>query len=391
MSFRDHWLLDPDVTYLNHGSFGACPRIVLERQSAFRRRMETEPVRFFVHDLEERLDDARRILADFVGADPEGLAFVPNATTAVNTVLRSLDLEPRDELLATHHEYNAVRNALDRAASLSGARVVVSEIPFPLDSPDEVVEAVTSRVTDRTRFCFVDHITSATGLVFPVSAIVREMRSRGIPVFLDGAHGPGMLPLDIRSIGPDFYTGNCHKWLCTPKGSAFLWVGERWRDSVRPLVISHGANSPRTDRSRFHLEFDWTGSMDPTAYLSIPEAIRFLGSLLPGGWPELMERNHSMALAAREMVCDALRTSPPCPDEMIGAMASFPLPDADNESTQGLGGHDPIHRILFDKYRIEIPVFSWPAPPKRLIRISAQIYNSTEDYEKLVQALKELL
>jgi isopenicillin-N epimerase len=391
MSLREHWFLDPEVTYLNHGSFGACPKAVLAYQASLRERLEREPVRFFVHEMERMLDEARRVLAGFVGADPEGLVFVPNATTAANTVFRSLDLGPGDELLVTDHEYNAVRNALERAASLAGARVVVAKVPFPLESPDEIVGAVASRATERTRLCLVDHITSATALVLPVSDIVREMRRRNVPVFIDGAHGPGMVPLDIRSLGPDFYTGNCHKWLCTPKGSAFLWVTEDARERIRPLVISHGANSPRTDRSRYHLEFDWTGSMDPTAYLSIPEAIRFMGSLLPGGWPALMERNRALALAVRRTVCDALKIPLPCPDAMIGAMASFPLPDAPDSTTDGLAGHDPLHQALFERYRIEIPVFSWPAAPKRLIRISAQLYNAPEEYERLARALGELL
>jgi len=391
MNVREYWSLNPEVAHLNHGSFGACPKPVLKCQRALRQRMEVEPVRFFVHELEELLDEARRTLAQFVGADPAGLVFVTNATTATNTVLRSLNFKPGDELLVTDHEYNAVRNALDHAAALSGAEVRVAEIPFPLISSDDAVEAVLAQVTDRTRFCLIDHITSATALVLPISTIVREMRARGIPIFIDGAHGPGMVPLDIRAIGADFYTGNCHKWLCAPKGSAFLWVSEDWRNVIRPLVISHGANSPRQDRSRYFLEFDWVGSSDPTAYLSVPAAIRIMGSLLPGGWPDLMEHNRRTALSARRKVCEALRIPPPCPEEMIGSIASFPLPDAEDSTTGGLGGHDLIHRELFDRYQIEIPIFTWPKPPRRVLRISSQIYNSPEEYENLARALGELL
>jgi isopenicillin-N epimerase len=389
MDFRNLWLLDSDIAYLNHGSFGACPESVLDYQATLRERMEREPVRFFVHELESMMDDARQTLADFVHGDSEGLVFVTNATTAINTVLRSLELNPGDELLCTDHEYNAARNALNHAAALSEAQVVAAEVPFPIESPEQVLQALLDRVTDRTRFCLVDHITSATALVFPITDIVRHLRERGIVVLVDGAHGPGMVPLDMEEIGADFYTGNCHKWLCAPKGAAFLWIAEEWRDTVRPLVISHGANSLRTDRSRLLLEFDWVGTTDPTPFLSITESISYMGSLLPGGWPELMEHNRRMVLDARPKICDSLGIPLPCPEEMVGSIASFPLPDAKDANTAGLGGHDLIHQALFEQHRIELPIFSWPAPPKRVLRVSAQVYNRDDEYERLADVLRE--
>lgn len=391
MNWRSLWLLDEAVTYLNHGSFGACPRAVLEAQSALRERMEREPVRFFASEFEGMLDRARRSLAEFVGARAEDIAFVPNATTAVNTILRALDLKPGDELLITDHEYNACRNATHVAAASAGARVVTAEIPFPLEGPDDVVEALLGRVSERTKVCLIDHVTSPTALVLPIERIVRELQEKRIVVLVDGAHGPGMLPLGVEAMGAEFYTGNCHKWLCAPKGAAFLWVREDWRRAVRPLVMSHGANSPRKDRSRFHLEFDWVGTMDLTPYLSVPEAIRYLGGLLPGGWPELMDRNRETALAARRRLCDRLGISLPCPDEMIGSIASFPMPDGESTAWDQIMDRDPIHRELFDRYQIEVPVFPWPHPPKRVLRISAQLYNTPQEYESLAEALAKVL
>jgi len=384
-----HWTLDPDVTFLNHGSFGACPAVVLEAQRRLRDRMERQPVQFLARDLEGLLDGARAGLAGFIGADPDDLAFVPNATTGVNTVIRALRLEPGQELLTTDHVYNACRNALLWAEG-QGARVVVCRVPFPLASPDEVVAALVERASPRTRLALVDHVTSPTGLVYPVERIVRELSSRGIETLVDGAHAPGMVPLDVGALGAAYYTGNCHKWLCAPKGAAFLHVRRDRQEGLRPIVISHGANSPRTDRSRFRLEFDWGGTDDPTPYLCIREAIRFLGALLPGGLPELRERNRTLALQGRSTLCAALGISPPAPEEMIGSLAAVPLPPGGASATV-LPMLDLLQKALYEKHRIEVPVFPFPAPPQRLLRVSAQIYNAPEQYQRLAEALRELL
>ena len=388
---RQHWLLEPELSFLNHGSFGACPVPVLEHQRRLRDRMEAQPVQFLARELDPLLDAARAELAAFVGADPEDLAWVANATTGVNSVLRSLALSRGDELLATDHEYNACRNALDVVAERAGAAVVVAPVPFPLSSADQVVEAVLAGVTGQTRIALLDHVTSQTGLVLPMAQLVRELDRRGVDTLVDGAHAPGMLDLDLDGLGAAYFTGNCHKWLCAPKGAAFLHVRRDRRERVRPLVISHGANSPRRDRSRFHLEFDWVGTADPTAVLCVPEAIRFMGSLLPGGWTELRRSNRRLALHARDELCRALGAAPPCPDEMIGSMAALPLPPGPDEAPDSALYTDPLQAQLLDRWGIEAPVIPWPAPPARLIRISAQVYNRFEQYQLLAGALKTLL
>ena len=384
------WPLERGVIFLNHGSFGACPAKVVRHQAALRAEMEAEPVRFLSRELDDRLDAARQALAAFVGADPGDLAFVVNATSGVNAVLRSLTFQPGDELLTTDHAYNACKNTLDFVAGRAGARVVVARVPFPVASPAEVVDAVMARVTPGTRLALLDHVTSPTALVLPIERLIADLAGRGVEVMVDGAHAPGMVPLDLRTLGAAYYSGNCHKWLCAPKGSAFLWVRRDRRPDVRPLTISHGANATRTDRSRFHLEFDWTGTSDPTAWLTVPAAIEYLGSLLPGGWPALMARNRALALEARQLVCTAAATPPPCPDEMVGSLASIVLPDGPPADI-GWRRPDPLQRRLFDGWGIEVPVISWPAAPRRLLRISAQLYNRRDHYARLAEALaKEL-
>jgi isopenicillin-N epimerase len=325
-----------------------------------------------------------------VGADPDDLGFVVNATTGVNAVLRSLVFGAGDELLTTDHAYTACRNTLRFVAERAGVHVVVASVPFPLASPDEVVQAVLAKVTPRTRLALLDHVTSPTGVVLPLERLIAELSARGIEILVDGAHAPGMLPLDLSTLGATYYSGNCHKWMCAPKGSAFLWVRRDRHAAVHPVTISHGASAVRPGRSRFRLEFDWTGTSDPTAWMTVPKAIDYVGSLVPGGWPEIMRRNRALALEARRRVCAAVGTPPPAPEEMIGSLAAIVLPDGRTTETMWRRP-DPIQRRLYDDWHIEVPVMSWPAAPKRLIRLSAQLYNSQDHYIRLAAALtKEL-
>jgi isopenicillin-N epimerase len=386
-----HFAFDPGITFLNHGSFGACPLPVLAAQQRLRDQLEREPVRFFVREYPALLDAARMDLARYLHADPEELAFVPNATTGVNTVVRSLRFQPGDELLTTDHEYNACRNVLDFVAGQTGAKVIEARVPFPLASPIQVEDAILQRVTPRTRFALIDHVTSQTGLVFPAARLAGALLGRGITVMIDGAHAPGMVPLDLSVLGPVFYTGNAHKWLCAPKGAGFLRVPKERQPGIRPQVISHGANAPLGRKSRFRLEADWTGTHDPTPYLAVPEAIRFMGALEAGGWPALMQRNRNLALLGRRILCDGLGIPEPAPESMIGSLAAVPLPETSLDQAPGPFDTDPLQDRLLNDFQIEVPVIPWPAPGKRLIRISAQIYNRPEHYEKLAAALKKLL
>jgi len=388
---RKLWTLEPDLHFLNHGSFGACPREILEEQSAFRARIERQPLQFF-RDLEGLLDEVRGSLAALLGADADDLALVPNASTGVGCVVRSLLFSPGDEILTTDHVYNSCKNIL-ALTEAQGARVVIAKVPFPIERPEQVTEALLGAVTPKTKLALVDHITSATGLIFPISEIVRELQSRGVDVLVDGAHAPGQVPVDLNALGAAYYTGNCHKWLCTPKGSAFLHVRCDKQDAVLPHTISHGFNSARTDRSRFRLRWDNLATVDPTAWLCIPSAIRFLGRLFPGGLPELQQRNRALALEGQRILCEALEIPRPAPPKMIGSLATVPLPDRPKGQLPPHGGaiDDPLGMRLLEKHRCEVPISAWQGPTKRLTRISAQCYVTRADLVAFAGALKDEL
>jgi isopenicillin-N epimerase len=387
------WSLDPSTTFLTHGTFGACPRAVLAEQRALRDRMEADPVRFLDLDLVGLLDAARAEIGRFLHADPAGLAFVANATTGVNTVLRSLRFRAGDELLTNDHEYNATINAMRAVAARDGATVVVARIPFPIHDPAEALEPVLAAVTPRTRLVVVSQVTSPTALILPVEALVTALVERGIDTLVDGAHAPGMVPVDLDRLGAAYWTGNGHKWLCGPKGAAVLWVRADRRERIHPLVVSHGANTPITDRSRFRLEFDWTGTPDPTPYLTLPAAIDWMAAG-PGGWPSIMAANHDLVLAGRDRLATALAIDPPAPDRMLGAMAALPLASVPDEAAAR-----ELGRRLLDEHRIQVPVGPWPVraartdgiEPTILLRISAQRYNEPLDYDRLAEALRTLL
>ena len=407
-----HWALDPTITFLNHGSFGACPRAVLEAQRAWQDRMEAQPVQFLARDLPALLAGARVTLATFVGADPDDLAFVTNATGAVNAVVRSLRFAPGDELLTDDHEYNAVINVLRHVAERDGARLNVARIPFPVASPDVVVDAFLGAVTERTRLAVVSHVTSPTALVFPVERIVPALAERGIETLVDGAHAPGMLPLELDTLGAAWYTGNLHKWVCAPKGAAFLHARRDRQPGVRPNTISHGANAliegigatgGHRGTTRYRAEFDWQGTLDPTPWLAAADSLRYLDGLVEGGWPAIMARDHELTLHVRSTMAAALGIdeSTLSPASMLGSMVALPLPEAGPLAASGGGSSpldtDPVQQVLLDRFGIEVPIGPWPVPAaeppeptRRLIRVSSALHNGPDDVEILAAALRAM-
>jgi isopenicillin-N epimerase len=387
------WRLDPGIVFLNHGSFGASPEPVVAARQAILEELEANPMTGLERAFEPRLDAARAEVARFIGADPEGTVVVPNATTGVSTVLRSLRFRPGDELLTTDHEYNACLNALHAVADEAHARVVGVRIPLPIRDPREVTEALLAAVTPRTRLALVSHVTSPSGLVFPIEDIVRELDRLGVDTLVDAAHSAGMVPVDVSALGAAYWTGNCHKWLCAPKVSGVLVVREDRRHLVRPLVTSHGANDPRTERPRLWQLFDWPGTIDPSPFLVVPFAIRLLATLHPDGWPGLMEENRDAAIRSRRRLLEALGGEAIAPESMLGSMASVALP-------KGLLASDRDATALCDALaaedHIEVPISPFPVPAARLergsapsvffVRVSRERYVEDADVERLVEA-----
>jgi len=386
------YLLDPEVAFLNHGSFGACPGPVLAHRTEFERRLEREPVRFFLREYPHLLEEARAALARFVGAQLEGLSFVRNATAGVNAVLRSIELRPGDELVTTDQSYNACRAALGYLAERSGARVVTVALPFPVDGEEALIAPILAAVGPRTRLVLFDHVTSPTGVVLPVAKLAALLSARGVEVLIDGAHAPGMLELDLATIGADYYVGNCHKWMCAPKGAGFLYVREDRREGTVPAALSHGINLAMDRQERHRLAFDWVGTDDPTPTLCVPQAIAHLETALPGGWPALRARGRALAAEAQGLLCEALGVARPVPPALLGMLASIPLPDehAPDAPVAGVGRllyTGDLQRLLLDEDQVEVPIVPWPAAPRRLVRVSAAPYNERGDYQRLAEAL----
>ena len=387
-SLEKYWSFDPDVIFLNHGSFGATPNLVMEEQNRIRAHLESDPVRFFEREAFDLMNEANDKLSDFLNADSDGMTFCQNATSGVNTVLRSLILNRGDEIIIPNHSYQACWNAIDFVASRWGAKVIVVNLPFRCESEEEIIEPLLGAITSRSVLAMIDTVTSPTGLRMPFEKLVSEFQSRGVDVLLDAAHGPGLVPMDLMKLDAAWVTGNCHKWLCSPKGSAFLHIREDKKKETKPLTISHGHNADLSPQEKFRFEFDWQGTRDPSAILCIPKSIEVLQSMVSGGFDEIIEHNNTLALNARNLLCESLGTNPPTPNSMISAMATIDLPGTYSGGADIMG--DPLHNRLLDEFDIQVPVFPWPHHKMRYIRISAYLYNTIEEYEYLAKTLQEI-
>lgn len=370
------YLLDPNVCFLNHGSFGATPKEILEAQHALRLQMEAEPVDFLIRELPDRWRAALDTVAGFLGADPEGTAFVQNATSGVNAVISSIDWQAGDQILTTNHRYDAVRNTLSHAAARAGAEVVEAIVPFPLNDPAQIIAAITAAIGPKTRMLVIDQITSPTALIFPVREIIKIARERGVLVLVDGAHAPGQIEVNLTALDPDFWVGNLHKWLCAPKGAAVLYVSEPWRDRIHPTTISHGYGKG------LHEEFGWIGTLDPTAWLCAPAAIALHKAQ---GGAAFRAAHHALVQTGREVIADALGVELPHPDSnaLYGSMASIPLPCA-------VDAVPDLFRAIRLQDQIEVPIHPWNN--RAWVRISGFAGTNTPDqYHRLAYALASRL
>lgn len=375
---KDLYLLDPDITFLNHGSFGACPKPVFDAYQNWQRKLENQPVQFMVIDVYEHLALARNKLGAFIGCDGDDLFFIPNATTAVNTIIRSLDLGPGDEVLSTNHEYGSLIRAWEWVAKEKGFHFIQHEFPLPLKTHEDFIEDFWESVTANTRIIFVSHITSSTGLIFPAEKICSRARKDGILTIIDGAHVPGQLALDITAMDPDVYTGACHKWLSAPKGSTFLYVKNDLQSLIKPLIISWGEAGDDPGPSQFLKDNQYQGTRDPSAFLAVPAAIDFQKE---HNWNTVKKSCRELNRRTRDRAYKIIHTDPICPntEEWLVQMASVEV-DVNNEQA--------LKDTLLETYKIEIPLFTWQE--KTLLRFSFNAYNDEHDADVLIGALKEI-
>ena len=358
---------------------------MLDAQQALIRKLEQDPIGFLAPErtLLPKPDQVRELIGQLFQAPARDIAFVRNATKGVNAVLRSIPFRFGDEVLVTNHGDNACNNAARYALERAGGSITVADFSFPIRSPDEVVKAIQAKRSERTRLILVDHVTSPTGLILPVEEIVQLAHRHNVRVLIDGAHALGMLPLDLERLDVDYYTANHHKWLCGPKTSGMLYVRRELQSEVRPTVISHGANTDQYGTSRFLAEFNWIGTFDPSPLLAMPTAVEFLSGLFDGGLPALMDANRTLAIAGRQVLLERLNLAEPAPAEMIGSLATIPLPATEQLSVDAITSWQ---RELFTHYQIEVPLFNRPGSGACL-RISAQAYNSLDQYQRLADAI----
>lgn len=371
-AIRDEFLLEPGTIFLNHGSYGAVPRAVYDAAETWRRKIEANPDRFMRVILPDALRTAATRLAHALGARGEDLAFMDNATSGVNAVLRSLDLVPGDEILTTSHAYGAVSQAMRFVGERSGAIPVAADVGFPVIDEEEIITSMEAHFSARTRLLVIDHITSPTAVIFPVQRLCALARARGIKVLVDGAHGPGQLDLDIPALGADWYVGNCHKWLFAPKGCAFLWARPDVQAATHPLAISHYYGGG------FTTEFDWTGTRDFAAFLAVPSALDFVATLDAG---RMRAYNHGLARSAALRISSTWGTPLGAPLELLPAMAAIRLPlKVAHSPTMATARR--LQRAILDHHRVVIVVTAFAGA--LWARLSAQVYNAPEDYDVLL-------
>lgn len=380
-TLQQYFLLDPEVHFLNHGSFGATPKPVFDSYQDWQRRLERQPVLFLGREYDRLLKDSRSALAEYLHAEADDLAYIPNATHGANIIARSLNLHPGDEILATDHEYGACDYTWEHVCGKTGAKYIHQPVPLPIDTEDEIVEQFWSGVTPNTKVVYLSHITSPTALRLPVEKICQRARQAGILSIVDAAHAPGQLPVDLTAIGADAYFGNCHKWMLAPKGAAFLHVRRDLQDIIEPFVVSWGSHpTPETTTGSRYIDLlQWTGTKDPAAALAVPTAIEFMKE---HRWEQVRVDCHALLRKAIERVCDLTDLPPlyPLDSDFYSQMAIAPLPLVDAAQ---------LKRRLYDEFRVELPITQ--LGDRQFVRISIQGYNTKEDVDALMDALSTLL
>ena len=375
--FKPIFMLDPSIVYLNHGSYGACPRPVFDKLVEYQKLLEFEPVKHLAHDVYNYLEKSRKSLGEYINCDKDDIIFSPNPSTALNTVIRSLDLKQNDEILTTDHEYGALNKTWEFICNKTGAKYIQQNISLPLNTKEEFIDSFVKGLNDKTKIIFISHITSSTALTFPVKEICSIAKERNILSIIDGAHAPAQIALDIKSINPDIYVGACHKWMCSPKGVSFLYAKKNLHTMIEPLVISWGYDPKNNSATQFLDYHQWQGTKDMSAFLTVPDTINFLNK---HNWKEVTKRCHELNLWAKKQINNLINKEPLASDEFTGQMTSFYY-DINEDPFE-------FNVKFYLKYKIQIPFIEWK--DKKLMRISVQAYNSKDDIIKLLNALEDM-
>jgi len=371
--YKSLFSLDPEVTYLNHGSFGACPKVIFDNLVSFQKKLEFEPVNFLDHHLYQYLKESRSALSNYINCERDDIAFFPNPSTALNTLIRSLDLESGDQILTTNHEYGALDRTWNFISKKRGCEYVKLDIEIPFTDKQKFIDSFKNAINSKTKVIFLSHITSATALIFPVKEIIDLAKQKNILTIIDGAHVPAHIDLDIKKLDPDFYCGACHKWMCSPKGVAFLYVKKEYQNMIEPLVVSWGYEAENPSDSQYLDYMQWQGTNDMSAYLTIPETINFLNK---HDWKERAKACRELNLWAKNEICEKLNTYSLGNDEFLAQMTTiaFDFEDTINQKIE-----------FYNKYKIQVPFIKWNN--KTFFRISSQVYNSKDDFEYLINSL----
>tara|TARA_Y100000590_G_scaffold420679_1_gene523621 strand:+ start:312 stop:1448 length:1137 start_codon:yes stop_codon:yes gene_type:complete len=376
-NLRSKFLIDSDITYLNHGSYGSCPKIIFEEYQKWQRILENQPVRFFTDKLYRALNDSRISLSKFIGCNQNEVLFFSNPTTAITNIIYNLNIEKGDEILMTDHEYGALIRAWNAWSNKSGAKIIQQKIPVPVNSKKKFIDTFWRGVTKKTKIIFISHITSPTALIFPVKEIIKKAKKKGILTIVDGAHTPGHIDINMDNLGCDFYTGALHKWLCMPKGSAFLYVKRKHQEWVKPIVYSWGKDGDDPGPTEFLQNFQWQGTRDMSSFLTVPISIDFYYKYIH----QLKDKCRKINQEIYERFGEILNTKPiSSGGKWLGQMVSHPLPKKVPKD---------IKKILLENHNIEIPIFQWK--DLNLIRSSIQIYNQKKDVESLMKALGSII
>ena len=371
--YKSLFSLDPKVTYLNHGSFGACPKVIFDNLISFQKKLEFEPVNFLDNHLYQYLKDSRFALSNYINCDRDDIAFFPNPSTALNTLIRSLDLKSGDQILTTNHEYGALDRTWNFISKKRGCEYIKLDVEIPFTDKQKFIDSFKNAINSNTKVIFLSHITSATALIFPVKEIIDLAKQKNILTIIDGAHVPAHIDLDIKKLDPDFYCGACHKWMCSPKGVAFLYVKKEYQNMIEPLVVSWGYEAENPSDSQYLDYIQWQGTNDMSAYLTIPETINFLNK---HDWKERAKACRELNLWAKNEICEKLNTYSLGNDEFLAQMTTiaFDFEDTINQKIE-----------FYNKYKIQVPFIKWNN--KTFFRISSQVYNSKDDFEYLINSL----